>query len=133
MSSAVANGIPPRRPGGTSRARLRSDWDEEALLANWRAEVKATDALPPLIAAALALESCVTVEPLQHQGWLGPLLAAALLRTRGKVRHHLAPLFLGFRHTKYRRSRQQDLATRSIGFAQAVETIATLGLKEIDG
>jgi hypothetical protein len=108
------------------------DWDEEAQLAQWRAEVKATQALPPLIAAALAFEAWETVQPLQHQNWLGALLAAALLRSRGKTRHHLACLYIGFRHTKYRRSRQQDLPTRLAGFAQAVETMAELGLKEIE-
>ncbi len=39
---------------------------------------------------------------------------------------------MGFRHARYRRSRQQDLATRLIGFAEALETTATLGLKEVD-
>jgi hypothetical protein len=108
------------------------DWDEEALLANWCAEVKATQALPPLIAVALAFDAWETIEPLQHQGWLGALLAAALLRSRGRTRHHLAPLYIGFRHARYRRSPQQDFATRLIGFAQAVETMAELSLKEID-
>jgi Fic family protein len=34
--------------------------------------------------------------------------------------------------SRHPRSRQQDLATRLIGFAQAIETMAELGLKEID-
>lgn len=108
------------------------DWDEEALLAEWRSAVKATETVPPLIVGALAYEAWETIEPLQHQGWLGALLVADLLRSRGKTRHHLASLFVGFRHIRYRRSRQQDLATRLIGFAEAVETTAVLGMKEID-
>lgn len=108
------------------------DWDEEALLAEWRSEVRETESFPPLIAAALAFEAWETIEPLQHQGWLGFLLAAALLRRRGKTRHHLASLYIGFRHARYRRSRSHDLATRLIGFAEAIEVTATLGLKEID-
>jgi hypothetical protein len=108
------------------------DWDEAALLAKWRDEVDGARSSPPLIAAALAFEAWETIEPLQHQGWLGPLLVAALLRARGKTRHGLAPLYVGLRHARYRRLRAHDLSTRLIGFAQGVETMATLGLKEID-
>ena len=107
------------------------DWDEEALLAQWRAEARATDSLPPLI-AALAYEAWETIGPLQHRDWLGALLAAALLRSCGKTRHHLAALSIGLRHTRYRRSRSHDLATRLIGFAEAIVATAALGLKEID-
>lgn len=131
-SPSIAKSIRGKARRDESGLVYDPDWDEEALLANWRAEVKATEVLPPLIAAALAFEAWETIEPLQHQGWLGPLLAAALLRSRGRTRHHLAPLYIGFRHARYRRSRQQDLATRLIGFAQAVETMAEMGLKEID-
>ncbi len=108
------------------------DWDEDRLLVEWCASLRETEALPPLIAAALAYEAWERMEPLQHQPWLGALLAAALLRARGKTRHHLASLYVGFRQMRYRRSRMQDLPTRLIGFAEAAETAATVGMKEID-
>lgn len=41
-------------------------------------------------------------------------------------------LNVGLRRRKYRRSGRHDFAVRLIGFAQAVETAATLGLKEVE-
>lgn len=108
------------------------DWDEEGLFAEWRDTLKENDSLPPLLAAGLAYEGWQTIEPLQRQAWLGPLLTAALLRSRDKTRDHLATVNIGYRHSKYRRSRHHDLATRLNGFAEAIETAATLGLKEIN-
>jgi hypothetical protein len=55
-----------------------------------------------------------------------------LLRVRGKTRHHLAALHAGLRHAKYRRIRQHDLGPRLIAFAQAVETMANMDMKEVD-
>jgi hypothetical protein len=69
---------------------------------------------------------------LQRRAWLGPLLAAALLRARDKVRHHLPALHAGFRHARYRRARRQDLTTKLVEFAQAIEAMAKRELKEID-
>ena len=107
-------------------------WDEEARLSEWREHLKEHETLPPLMAAGLALDAWETIEPLQHRPWQGPLLAAAMLRARRKTRHHLAALHAGFRHAKYRRSPQQDLATRLTAFAQSVEVMANLDLKELD-
>lgn len=108
------------------------DWDEEARLSEWRERLKEHQTLPPLMAAGLALDAWEAIEPLQHRAWQGPLLAAALLRARGKTRHHLAALQAGFRHAKYRRSRQHDLASRLTAFAQAIEAMANLNLKELE-
>jgi hypothetical protein len=108
------------------------DWDEVARLSEWRRDVEATRHLPPLLAAGVALDAWEAIEPLQHRPWLGPLLVASLLRARGKTRHHLAALHAGFRRAKYRRSGQSDLASRLIGFARAVETMAHFDTREID-
>ena len=45
--------------------------------------------LPPVLAAAMLAALWDDIEPLQHAPWLGRLLAAALLRQRGKTRSHL--------------------------------------------
>lgn len=108
------------------------DWDEEARLSEWREDLNEHQTLPPLMAAGLALDAWERIDPLQHQAWQGPLLAAALLRTRGKTRHHLAALHAGFRRAKYSYSRQHDLATRLMAFAQAIETMANFDLKELE-
>jgi hypothetical protein len=84
------------------------------------------------MAAGLAFDAWETIEPLQHGAWLGPLLVAALLRARGKTRHHLAAPHAGLRHAKYRRIRQHDLGSRLIALAQAVETMANADMKEVD-
>jgi hypothetical protein len=46
--------------------------------------VEDTRALPPLLAAALACDAWVSIEPLQHRPWLGALVVSGLLRARAK-------------------------------------------------
>lgn len=108
------------------------DWDEEARLTEWRIGLEETHSLPSLMAAGLAFEAWETIEPLQHRAWLGPLLVSALLRARGKMRHHLMTLHAGLRRAKYRRRHKHDLATKLITFAQAIEAMANFDMKEID-
>jgi hypothetical protein len=56
------------------------------------------------------------------------LVAPALLRARHKARHHLPALHAGFRHARYRRARRQDLTTKLVEFAQAIDpfSVSTL-------
>ena len=108
------------------------DWGEDARLTEWRECVAEAQTLPPLLAAGLALDAWETIEPLQRHAWLGPLLAAELLRERGKTRRHLPALHAGFRYAKYRRIRQHDVAIRLIAFARAIEAMANTGSKELD-
>ncbi len=108
------------------------DWDEEARLSEWRGSLEETRTLPPLLSTALAFEAWEMIEPLQHRPWLGPLLASALLRARGKTRHHLPALHAGFRRAQHRHVRQHDLATRLVKFAQAIEGMAIADSNEID-
>jgi hypothetical protein len=108
------------------------DWDEQARLFEWRQAVEETRALPPVLAAGLAFDAWEVIDPLQHSAWLGPLLIAALLRARGKTRHHLAAVHARLRRAKYRRSRQYDASSRLIGFAHAIEAMANADMKELD-
>ncbi len=107
------------------------DWNERGRLREWGEGLRETRGLPPLMAAGLALDAWDTIEPLQRGAWLGPLLVAELLRMRGKTRHHLPALHTGFRHAKYRRAPQQDVAARLIAFAKAIEEMAKADSKEI--
>jgi Protein of unknown function (DUF1612)/HTH DNA binding domain len=108
------------------------DWDEQARLSEWRQAVEETRALPPVMAARLAFDAWEVIDPLQHSAWLGPLLIAALLRARGKTRHHLVAVHAGLRRAKYRHSRQHDASSRLIGFAQAIEAMANADMKELE-
>ena len=68
------------------------DWDEDARLAEWRAVVDQTRDLPPTLAAAIAHEAWIAIEPLQRAPGLGRLLAAAVLaRPRQDARASALP------------------------------------------
>jgi hypothetical protein len=105
------------------------DWDEDARLAEWSAIVAETRELPPTLAAALAAEAWNAIEPLQHALGLGRLLAAALLRARGKTDVHLACLAKGARAAPRERRRAHDAATRLIAQLDGMTATAKLGLE----
>ena len=100
-----------RSAGATLRQEARDplvydlDWNEENRLADWRAVVGQTAALPPVLAAALALDAWDQIAPLQHSPWLGRLLIPALLRGRGKTKAHLVCLAIGLRAVPRERRR----------------------------
>jgi hypothetical protein len=107
------------------------DWDEGARIDEWRQIVDETRDLPPTLAAAIALEAWTDIEPLQHQSWFGQLLAAALLRGRGKT-SHLACLNIGLRVVPRERRHARDVTTRLLATLEAIEAAAQLGLKDHD-
>lgn len=108
------------------------DWDEDERLDEWRAVVVQTRELPPTLAAAIAADAWSSVEPLQHTPWLGRLLAAALLRERGKARAHLACLHDGLKAIPRERRRPRDAASRLAVQLEAIAAAAELGLKDHD-
>ena len=110
------------------------DWDEDERLDEWRAIVEQTRTLPPTLAAALAADAWGTVEPLQHTAWLGRLLAASLLRDRGKTRWHLPCLYAGLKSIPRERWRgpPRDAAARLAVQLEAMTAAAEAGLKDHD-
>jgi hypothetical protein len=108
------------------------DWDEDERLAEWRAIVDKTRALPPTLAAAIAAEAWAAIAPLQHTPWLGRLLAASLLRARGKTRSHLPCLHDGLKaiSRERRRSPPGDAAARLAVQLEAITAAAEAGLKD---
>ncbi|MGY3581951.1 hypothetical protein ACVIGB_001126 [Bradyrhizobium sp. USDA 4341] len=110
---------------------LDEDWDEETRLNEWQAVVRATTDLPPLLSAAFAWDAWIAIDPYRRQGYLGPQLAASLLRERGKASCHLATLNLGIRGADYRRRPRDDLRTRLVGFLRAAKAGADAGLRDL--
>ncbi len=108
------------------------DWDEDARIEEWQRVVDQTRSLPPALAAAIAAEAWDRIEPLQHTPWLGQLLAASVLRGRGKTRTHLACLHAGLKTIPRERRRPLDPAARLIIQLEAITAAATAGLKDHD-
>ncbi|MBD3849636.1 DUF1612 and helix-turn-helix domain-containing protein [Bosea sp. SSUT16] len=108
------------------------DWDEDERLAEWCAVVGQTEGLPPTLAAAIAADAWVSLEPLQHTPWLGRLLAAALLRARGKTRSHLPCLHDGLKSVPRERRRQHDAVSRLAMQLEAIAAASEAGLKDHD-
>ncbi len=109
-----------------------SDWDEDERLDEWRDAVTRMSDLPPILAAAMALEAWDAIEPLQHSPWLGRLLAAALLRSRGKARCHLPCVNTGLRAMQREQRRARDRGTRLVAFIEALSAGAAKGLDDHD-
>ena len=108
------------------------DWDEDEQLQMWRDRVRWTNDLPPVLAAAIALDEWDDLEPLQHSPWLGAQLASALLRSRGKARYHLPCLNTGLRTLQRGRRRSRDRAVRLAALLETFSAAATKGLEAHD-
>ncbi len=108
------------------------DWNEDEWLGAWKQVLEQGRGLPALVAAALAYDAWVRIEPLQHGPWLGSLLIASLLRRRGRTKHQLLALNLGLQKASYRRSRAHDLSQRLAGFLEGIEAVAVAGTKDLD-
>lgn len=121
----------PPRPARDSLL-YDQDWDEEGQLGAWRAALDRARALPPTLAAALALDAWETIQPLPRRPWLGALLAAALLRQRDKARAHLPCLAVGLRAVPRERRRAADPAMRLVARLEAIAAAGEPGLKDHD-
>jgi hypothetical protein len=108
------------------------DWDEDARLAEWQAVLQATCGLPAVLRAALLIDAWAEIEVLQHAAWLGPLLAAALLRQSGTTDNHLAALFVGLRAIRRDLRCSRDRTVRHLAVIDAIGEAASAGLKEHD-
>lgn len=109
-----------------------TDRDEAARLAVWRRVLREAERLPPLLAAALAWDSWLILEPEQRGSWRAPLIAALVLRKLGKTREFLLPIDTGRRHAKYRRHPQHGYEARMVGFLEWTLAAADRARKDLD-
>jgi HTH DNA binding domain/Protein of unknown function (DUF1612) len=72
------------------------------------------------------------MEPLEHTPWLGRLLAASVLRDRGKTRWHLPCLHAGLKSIPRERRRPRDAAARLAVQLEAMTAAAEAGRKDHD-
>ena len=135
----AANARAERRLADEARSRPERDslvydpdWDEEGRLDDWRAVVDETRTLPPTLAAAIAADAWDAIEPLEHSPWLGRLLAASVLRDRGKTRSHLLCLHTGLKSISRERRRPRDAAARLVVQLVAMTAAAEAGRKDHD-
>jgi len=108
------------------------DCDETEQLKQWRDIVEQTRSLPATLAGAIALDAWRAIAPLQHASWLGPLLAAALLRDRGKARHHLPCLHEGLKAIPRQRRLECRAAGALVFQLESIAAAAATGLKDHD-
>ncbi|WP_322994199.1 DUF1612 domain-containing protein [Castellaniella sp.] len=107
------------------------DWDERELMAQWRAVLKKTEGLPPVLSAAILFDACETIVPLQRHHPLGGQLVAAYLRACGKVTSHLPGFHIGLKAIPREHRRAQGRTTRLLTFLDAMSAAAEAGMKEI--
>ena len=108
------------------------DWDEPARLQQWRRVWQATDRLPPLLAAAIVWDAWHTLSPEQQGTWRSTLLAALVLRARGKTRHLLLPVDTGQRLSRKRWELRDDHAKRMTAFFDMVARAVQAAGNELD-
>jgi len=135
-STKVLAGIEagPRTPTADERPSLvyDLDWDEDERLGEWQDVLQATKDLPAALRVALLIDAWTEIEVLQHAQWLGPLLAASLLRQAGATANHLACLHVGAQKVPRERRRGRDRTGRLLAFLDAIVEAAAAGLKEHD-
>lgn len=105
--------------------------DEPARLAEWRASVEETQDAPPTLACAAALDAWERLSPLEHRRWLGPLLAAALLRARGKT-FALPGLCEGLAAVPRERRRARGATERLVANLAGIAAAGESGLRHHD-
>lgn len=107
--------------------RLRDpDYGGAERLAGWLAVLERAQDAPAVLAAALALDAWLLLEPAERGGEIGFALAATLLRQRGLAAHHLPALGLGYRKGRFRWGPHQALPVRIAGLINAITESARL-------
>ncbi|WNJ87961.1 RHE_PE00001 family protein [Bosea sp. 685] len=107
-------------------------YDAAGRLERWLNVVEEGRALPATLAAALALDAWLWLEPSERSGELGFVFAATLLRQRGLSLAHLPAIGLGLRRGKFRWSPHLALSVRISGLFAAFGEAAAFGQADLD-
>jgi hypothetical protein len=107
-------------------------YGEAERFGGWRAALEAVQELPAVLAAAMALDAWLIVEPSEHRGELGFLLAATLLRQRGLARQHMPALAFGHRRRRIRWSPHLPRRARLTGLLDGIAESARAGDADLD-
>ncbi len=109
------------------------DWDEAGRIERWRRVWQDTSRLPPLLAAAIAWDAWHSFAPEQQGAWRAPLLAALVLRARGKTRNLLLPIDAGQRLMRKRWTPRDSFAQRIQMLFDIVAAAVKHAGAELDG
>jgi hypothetical protein len=107
-------------------------YDAAGRFARWHHILEEGRGLPATLAAALALDAWLWLEPSERAGELGFALAASLLRQRGLAAVHLPTIGLGLRRGPFRWSPHLALGVRIAGLLGTVAEAAAFGQADCD-
>ncbi|KPH77058.1 RHE_PE00001 family protein [Bosea vaviloviae] len=107
-------------------------YDAAGRLSRWEAILEEGRGLPAALAAALALDAWLFLEPSERAGELGFAFAATVLRQRGLADVHLPVVGVGLRRGKFRWSPHQALPVRIDGLLGAFREAAAFGQADLD-
>lgn len=107
-------------------------YDAAGRFERWQQILEEGRGLPAALAAALALDAWLWLEPSERAGSLGFAFAATVLRQRGLAAAHLPALGLGLRRGKFRWSPHQALSVRVEGLLGAFAEAAVFGQGDLD-
>ncbi|CAH1696396.1 HTH_13 domain-containing protein [Hyphomicrobiales bacterium] len=107
-------------------------YDAAGRFERWLAILEEGRGLPAALAAALALDAWLWLEPSERAGELGFAFAATVLRQQGLGSAHLPVIGVGLRRGKFRWSPHLALSARVAGLLGAFAETAAFGQADLD-
>ena len=107
-------------------------YDAAGRFGRWQQILEEGRGLPVTLAAALALDAWLWLEPSERAGELGFAYAATVLRQRGLAVAHLPALGLGLRRGRFRWSPHLAISVRIAGLLGAFAEAAAFGQADCD-
>lgn len=107
-------------------------YDAAGRFERWQKVLEEGRGLPAALAAALALDAWLWLEPSERAGELGFAFAATVLRERGLGSAHLPAPGLGLRRGKFRWSPHLAFSVRVAGLLGAFGEAAAFGQADLD-